>query len=98
MLGTAHGSRRIHANDLSDDQVIKEHPDGGEMLFDSGSGQPLAEFLDVSRDDYRLKQSERQVAPFTPATELADGTGVNLACVRIADVRGEEFEETPRCV
>jgi hypothetical protein len=49
----AHRSRRIHAQDAGDDQVVAEHPDRGQVLLHGGRGGRVA--FDVGGDDHRLQ-------------------------------------------
>ncbi len=53
--------------------------------------------FDVSRDRGRAKILKLQVARFAPMEKLGHGLGVGRACVFVADVRGEELDEAPRC-
>jgi hypothetical protein len=54
MSGALDRRDRIGTNDLTDDQVIKEHFDGGQMLFDRL--RRACVLFDVSRDVHRCDQ------------------------------------------
>ena len=58
--------RRVLGNDLADDKPVKEHPDGGEVLFDAGLGKYRAELLYISGDVDRLDLFEQEFFLRTP--------------------------------
>jgi hypothetical protein len=95
VLGPAHGVRRIHGDDVADDEPIKEHAQRGEMLFDRGLRRRHA--LDVRGDMHRLHRRERleptRVAPQRKRGRCAE---IGAAGVRVADVRREELQEALR--
>jgi len=42
--------RRIHGEHVTHNQVVKEHPDGGQVLFHARNRQARLQFLDTGRD------------------------------------------------
>jgi hypothetical protein len=40
---------------LADDQIVEEHPEGGQMLLDEGDGELGRELLDVGGDEEGLE-------------------------------------------
>jgi len=90
----AHGMRRIRWNDLAGHQPVEQHADAGQMLLDRWCRPFAAQLLDIGGDMHRLYLAQlMDAATLTPAEERASSAAVGGACIRIADVDGEEFEE-----
>src|SRR5207247_2445504 len=66
----SHGSRRVHRDHLANDQVIEQHTDRCEMLFDGRFGKTLAELFDIRSDHDRLEKFQGEFAALTPPAEL----------------------------
>jgi hypothetical protein len=94
----AHGGRGVHRDDLSDDEVIEQHADGGEVLLYGRLGEALAEFFNVSSHDDRFEPFERETFPFAPGAELSNGASVCGASIPVANIGGEELDEAMRSV
>jgi len=56
--GTADGARRVRWHDLTNDEPVEQHPDGGKVLFHRWLGVGPAELLDVRGDDCRVELVE----------------------------------------
>ena len=55
----------------------------------------LLERLNISCDNDRPDRGPRRAAIFAPDEELGAGRCVSSARVRVADIRGEEFDVAP---
>ena len=75
------------------DQVVEQHPDGGEVLLDRRGLVSGAKLLDVGGDHDRLDHVEVELSLLAPVGEPADGEGVREAGVLVADVGREELDE-----
>lgn len=53
--------------------------------------------LYISRDDCRPQIGEFEVLFFTPIKKLRHGVSIRGAGVFVADIGGEEFDESPTC-
>ena len=83
--------RRIGGQDLADDQPVKEHPQGGQVLLDRRFGLSLQLQLDEGRHMDRLDLGEIHDAVLgAEGGELPDRLHVGVSGVGIADVRAEE--------
>ncbi len=83
----ANRARRIHRNNLADDEPVEKHADRGELEFHRGCGNPAAEFLDVGRDVERADGAEiGEPVVLAPGGKGRDRSGVGLPRVRVANV------------
>ncbi len=97
MPGSAHRVRRVHFDDLADDEPVKEHPDRGQVLFYGGFRKSFTEALDIARDMHRFHVRQIVHAVFRAEfREPAGGIEVSPPCMFILDIRGEEIEEPLR--
>jgi hypothetical protein len=46
---------RVMGEDLADDQIVEEHPEGGEVLLDRGGGELTGELLNIGGDEEGLE-------------------------------------------
>jgi hypothetical protein len=66
------------------------------MLFHRGRGSFVPQMLDIGGDVDRLHLVQiGDAAILAPAQEGAGGAAIGGACVGVADIDGEEFEESP---
>jgi ribosomal protein S18 acetylase RimI-like enzyme len=80
---------------VAGDQPIEQMADRGEPLLDARRGELTRAGLDPGRDMHRLHGRNRRHARIrAPAEKFLRGAGIGPARVRVADVCGEEFEET----
>jgi hypothetical protein len=79
--------------DAAGSQPVEEHADGGQVLLDGGGGFLASNQLDVGGDVQRLDGGQGQAVLLAPLEEIAGGTGVGFAGVRVADGGGEELDE-----
>ena len=63
-----------------------------------GADLALVKRLDVGGDVHRLDAGERQAVPLAPGEEIADGSGVCLPGVGVADGGGQELDEPLACL
>ena len=97
MLGPTHSMGRIDCQDLADDEPIKQHADGREVLFDGRLGGRRLKPLDVGGDVHGLDIGElADPMLLDPGEEGARSPIIGHARVLIADLGGEEFEEPAR--
>ena len=83
--------------DLADDEPIKQHADGREVLFDGRLGGRGLKPLDVGRDVHGFDIGElADLMLLDPGEEGACSPIIGHARVLIADLGGEEFEEPAR--
>lgn len=94
MRWPAHRRGRIHRYDLTGDQPVKQVTHPGQPLLDGRHANLAAELLDPRRDVKRLDASDRPGAPcLALSQELAYGTCIGAACMRVADRDGEKLKE-----
>ena len=91
VLGPPHGRRRVHRQDLADDEPVAEHADGGQVLLDRGRRPGVGP--DVGRHVQRRDCLERQAARLAPGQKLPHGPPVRRARAPVRDPRGEELQE-----
>jgi hypothetical protein len=96
VFGSAHCVRRIHINDLANDEPVNEHADCSKAPLYRRFGKALAKALDVARDIHGLHV--RQIVHTTALrAEFQNLTGravVRPPRVLVPDVRCEEIEES----
>jgi hypothetical protein len=98
IFGTAHGGGRIHGQDLADYKPVEQHADGSQPLFDRRRRKPASEVPDPSGDVHGFYVKQPKAGLVAPVEEFACGPVIGFAGVRVADVRGEEFDERrPAC-
>ena len=85
------GRRRVHRQDLADDEPVAEHADGRQVLLDGGRRPGVGP--DVGRHVQRRDRLERQAARIAPRQELPHGPPVRRARPRVRDPRGEELQK-----
>jgi len=95
MLRPPHGRCRISRHHLAGDEPIEQHAHGSKLLLHARRRMGLLERLYIGRDIERPDRGQRQPAILAPGEELATGPCVSPARVRIADIRGEEFNVAP---
>jgi len=83
----------IEGDHLTDDQVVKEHPDRGQVLLDRRRRAWMC--LDVGRYGDGLDLVERQAALFAPIKELHDRSAIGRTGVFVSDPRDEELDKLP---
>src|SRR5918996_246807 len=97
ILWSAHRSSRIGRYDLTHHQPVKEHSDGGEVLFDSGWRMCLCHALDVAghmvRPDLDKLAHTAALAPGKKITHIVEVCG---ARVQVTDVRSKKFQKAVR--
>jgi hypothetical protein len=96
--GAADRSRGIHGQDLAEDEVIEEHAQSGDVLFDAGLGHRLAELFHVGGHHDGLNLLQTDPTLFAPLTESGGGPGVGFARMPVPDLGREEFEEPAGCL
>ena len=88
--------RRIGSDDLARHQPVKQHADAGQVLLDGRSRAHLAQLLDVPDHMHRLHVLDaRDAFVLAPAQERARRLPIRRPGVLVADIHGEEFQETP---
>ena len=95
MLRSAHRARGVERQDLADDEPVKQHPKGCEVLLDGRRREHGGELLDVGRDHHGLDFVEAEASALAPLGEAAHGREVREARVGVSDVGGEELPEAP---
>jgi len=91
--GLAAGGGR---HDLADDQPIEHHAHGRELLLDRRRRDLGLQLLYIGGDIMGPDRGGHQAAAvLAPAKEPVAGPSVCPARVRVADVRGEEFDVAP---
>ena len=93
VLGSPDGARGIEGQDLADDEPVKEHAKGRQMLLDARGGEHSGELFDVSRDHHGLDLVERETAAVAPGGEAPGGGEVGEPGIGVSDVGGEELPE-----
>lgn len=64
------------------------------MLLDGGGGEFGRDLLDVAGEEERLELAEREAALLEPGEKAADGDAVGPSSMRVADLGGEELDES----
>jgi hypothetical protein len=95
MLRSPHRVSRVARQHLPGNQIVKQHPQGSQMLLDGGFGVVLPQLLNISRNGDRGQLGQGQVVRVTPTRELRGGASVSNPRVVISDVGGEELDEAP---
>ena len=98
VLGTAYRAGRVEFDNATAGQPIEAHADGCQVPFDGGGRAAFGHGLNISGNVHRLDAGERQVVPFAPGEEIADGSGVCLPGVAIADGGGQELDKSLACL
>ncbi len=98
VLGVAYRAGRVEVEDAAAGQPVEAPADGGEVLLDGGGRSGFGQRLDVGGDVHRLDVEEGQAMPLAPGEEIADGPGVCLAGVAVADGGGVELDEASACL
>lgn len=90
--GAAHRVGGIRVDDLADDEPVKQHAYGSQMLLDRGLGEARQKAFDIARDMHGLHV--RQIVHAALGAEfrkLARRVVVGAPRVLVADIRGEEI-------
>ena len=95
VLGPPDGRRRVHRQDLADDEPVAEHADGRQVLLDGGRRPGVGP--DVGRHVQRRDRLERQAARLAPGQKLPHGPSVRRPRPPVGDPRGEELQEPRHC-
>ena len=96
VLGPAHHGGRVGRQDLTDDQPVEQHAQGGELLLDGRHGVVPAEPLHPGGDVYRLDLAEPGDAALAHEAEKpAYRPRIGISRIGVGNLRGEEFEEPP---
>jgi len=94
---TAHCTGRIRWHDLTDDQPIEEHSDGGEVLLHRRLGVSRTELLDVRRDERRSQLLQSPDISFgTPAEEIVHGYARRVFAFRMFAVKNSMKRQDAR--
>ena len=81
----------VHWNNLADDQVIKEHLDGGQVLLDRLRRAGM--FFDIGRDVHRRDQPNVVKVLLGPGQKLSTGSCVSLPGIKVPDPGRENLKE-----
>jgi hypothetical protein len=96
-FGPAHGGGRVLAGHLADDQKVEQHADRREVLFHRRGFVGLGQHLDIGGDVMRADSGEIGRPVFLqPMEKTAYRDGVGRTRVGVADVGGEQVDETQR--
>ena len=95
MFGAADRARGVEGQHLADDEPVKEHPKGRQVLLDARGRERTGELLDVGRDHHGLDLVEGEAPVLAPFGEAAHGREVGEPRVGVPDVGGEELPEAP---
>ncbi len=90
---SSHGRRRIHCDHLADDEPIEEHPNGGEMLFNSRGRVRLLASLYIYGHGNRLQIGKAEPTAFAPREELPHSPRVREARVPVPNICREELTD-----
>ena len=93
VLRPPHGSRRVHGEDLADDEPVTEHADRSQVLLDRGHRSRVRP--DVGRYVERRDRLERQPPRLAPGQELPHRPPVGRPRPPVGDPRREELEKLP---
>jgi hypothetical protein len=74
-------------------QKVKEIGNGLQVLLDGRDADRPPQLFDVQGNMHRIDLLKRKAPQLAPQTKLLNGAEVGHACVGIADVGGEEFDE-----
>ena len=85
VLRSPDGRRRVHGEDLADDEPVAEHADGRQVLLDRGRRAGVGP--DVGRHVQRRDRLERQPPRIAPGQELPHGPPVRRARPPVRDLR-----------
>ena len=96
MFGAADRARGVEGQHLADDEPVKEHPKGRQVLLDARGRERTGELLDVGRDHHGLDLVEGEAPVLAPFGEAAHGREVGEARVGVPDVGGEENSQKRR--
>lgn len=92
--GAAHRGGRIQCNHLPRHQPVKEMAQRGQALLDRRRGVGTRLLLDPGRHVQRLHRVQgRHPSGLAPGEKVPHRAGVGPPGVRVADLRGEEFEK-----
>lgn len=95
MSRPAHSGGRVDRDDLAGHKPIEEMAQCGQVLFDGQGCLRSGLEFNPGRDMERPDIGEGMDATGgEPVKELGHGAGIRLAGVPVADLSGEEFEET----
>ena len=97
VLGAADGMGRVDFENLAGDEPVEEHSKGGQVLLHRGRGHPALQVLDEGGDVKGLDAGQLgQAVGVAPVGKAAGRIQIGSAGVVVVDLRGEEFEKTPR--
>ena len=85
------GRRRVHRDNLADDEPVAEHADGRQVLLDRGRRPGVGP--DVGRHVQRRDRRERQAPGLAPRQKLPHGPSVRRPRAPVRDPRGEELQK-----
>ena len=88
VFGAPHRGGGIDRQNLADHQPVEQHADGGQPLFHGRRRKPAPE---ARRARVYVKQAKAGLV--APVEEFAGSPVVGFTGVRVADVRGKEFDE-----
>jgi hypothetical protein len=80
MLVTPGTRSRVHREDPACDEVVKEPPDGGEVLLHRRLRTGVV--LDIAGDDNRVDVLKPEPSPLTPFEELIHRSGIRQPRIR----------------
>ena len=98
VLGAADRGGRVVRHHLADHQPVEQHADGSELLLHTRGRRAGLQCLDVGAHVVRPYLRQRQAALLAPRQKTSARACIGAARVRIADIGGEEFDVTPRCL
>jgi hypothetical protein len=95
MRGPAHRCRRILVDDLADDEPIEQSADRRKVLLDRRRAVVASQQFDVGGDVMGADRAELGHAlHLEPGKEAAHGNAIGGPSVQVADMRGEEIDES----
>ena len=95
VLRAAYGGGRVMGKNLTGDQPVEQHADGGELLLHVRGGMALCATLYICTDIEWPDRSEAAALCFTPVEERGARPGVGPPGIRVADIGGEEIDVAP---
>ena len=91
VLRPPHRGRRIHREDLADDEPVAEHADGGQVLLDGRDRPGVGP--DVGGHVERSYRTQAEASGLAPPQELPHRPPVRRSRPRVRDPPHEELEE-----